>query len=54
MQSMNQKMQVGGIFCNLANASDFVNNEILLAILNLCHSRSMCKLVLVIFNKQNK
>jgi hypothetical protein len=32
---MNQKMHVGGIFCNLANASDFVNHGILLVILNL-------------------
>jgi hypothetical protein len=32
---MNQKMHIGGIFCNLANASDYVNHEILLSKLNL-------------------
>jgi hypothetical protein len=39
---MNQKMHVGGIFCNLANASDFVYHEILLAILNLYGLQGVC------------
>jgi len=39
---MNQKMHVGGIFYNLANASDFVNHEILLAILNLYVIQGVC------------
>jgi len=39
---MNQKIHVGGIFCNLENASDFVNHEILLAILNLYVIKGVC------------
>ena len=40
---MNQKMYVGGIFYNLANGSDFVNHEILLAILNLYVTQEVCE-----------
>jgi hypothetical protein len=35
LKSLNQKMHVGGIFCNLAKAFDCVNHEILLT--NLCY-----------------
>jgi hypothetical protein len=39
---MNKKMRVGEISCNLANASDFVNHEILLCILNLDVIQGVC------------
>jgi hypothetical protein len=35
LKSINKKMHVGGIFCDLANTFDSVNNEILLTKLQI-------------------
>jgi hypothetical protein len=51
LNSVNQKMYVGGIFCDLAKAFDSVNNKILLSKSHFFwRSRSNSKLVQILSN----
>jgi hypothetical protein len=41
VKSVNQTMRVGGIFCDLSKASDYINHETFLAKLHFCGIRGV-------------
>jgi hypothetical protein len=54
LKSINKKMHVGGICCDLVKALNCVNHEILLTKLHFWHSRSNSKLIQILPNRKQK